>query len=103
MVATPQVDHPYLRLTHPQSLVLRICFHTVSQILPHLIQPRLVRHLRECSPDDKDFRALAPDLKLVEPENEDQDNLDLLLLVADVVGDILNKEEDGSPEEMARG
>ena len=39
----------------------------------------------------------------MEPENEDQDKLDLLLLVADVVGDILNKEEDGSPEEMARG
>ena len=78
---------------------LEYVFSIVSQIQPHLIQPRLVRHLCECSPDDKDFRALAPDLKLVEPEHEDQDKLDLLLLVADVVGDILNKEEDGGPEE----
>ena len=70
----------------------------LSPTLPHLIKARLVRHLRECAPDDKDLGALAPDLELMEPDKEDQHKQDLLLLVADVVGDILNKEEDGGPE-----
>ena len=74
---------------------------------PYLIQSGFFRHLGQSLPNDKNFRTLLPNLKLMEPDNKEA-VLDrrtqlcthsiLLLLVADVVGDVLNKKQDCSPE-----
>merc|ERR1719432_18073 len=70
MIATAHVNHPHLSLSHPQPFLL-----TQSGILGHLGQG---------FPDDKHFRTLLSNLKLMK------------LLVADVVCDVLDEEQDCS-------
>ena len=71
-LSAPHVDHPNLNTVYQQPLVL--------------CQRSSASQVRQSSPNDEHLRALRPDLELVEP------------LVADVVGDVLNKKQDCSPE-----
>ena len=72
-------------------------------MLPYyLIQSGILGHLGQGFPDDKHFRTLLSNLKLMEPDNKEvvereYQQQSILLLVADVVCDVFNKEQDCSP------
>ena len=71
------------------------------KVASYLIQPGIFGHLGQRFPDDKHFRTLLSNLKLMEPGNEEVEESQylqsVLLLVADVVCDILNEKQDCGP------
>ena len=94
--------------SHQQSfLLVSICVLPLStdhRYASYLIQSGILGHLGQGFPDDEHFRTLLSNLKLMEPDGQQESsgkatltNKSILLLVTDVVCDILNEEQNCSP------